>query len=440
MKEIIFNSLWVILEKSCFALAGIISAIYVARYLGPENYGTLSYLLSIMALVTPFIQLGSDNILFNRIAKKPASGVLLMAASLRLKLVLFIIFSLGLLLWTKHALPIAQQKVMIILIAANFFTLRDIYKLYYDATLASKTNLIINNVSLVIFVCLNLTWVHYQFSLIWFAFSMVVRSFIPYLWRRILFNRAQEKTRVALKKPLKVKYFDFYNIYLLKVGMPLLISSLSIVIYTRIDQILLGKFLGFQAVGIYNAALTLSQGWAIVPMAFITSYMTIIAAERDSRRSSVRIRSLYLIILVLSLPVILTFSIFSNKIILLIYGIRFANAADILWMCALTSLCSVLGTLSYRVILLHSGYHFFSVKMAVIALLNIGLNYFFIPLYGIKGAALSTLTAEMVSLICLNALFKNGLVTYPLFCAYKSVPLLINEVRSYVKSARQTSQ
>ncbi len=82
MKEIIFNSLWVILERSCFAIGGIISAMYVARYLGPENFGTLSYLLSIMALVTPFIQLGSDNILFNRIAKKPASGICLMASRL----------------------------------------------------------------------------------------------------------------------------------------------------------------------------------------------------------------------------------------------------------------------------------------------------------------------------------------------------------------------
>ncbi|WP_213990974.1 flippase [Sodalis sp. dw_96] len=436
MKEIIFNSLWVILEKSCFAIAGIISAMYVARYLGPENFGTLSYLLSIMALVTPFIQLGSDNVLFNRIAKKPASGIALMAASQRLKLVLYIVFSIGLLLWAKHTLPLEQQKVMIVLIVANFFTLQDIYKLYYDATLASKTNLIINNVSLIIFVCINLAWVHYQFSLIWFAFSIVVRSFVPYLWRRILFNRTQQKARGVLKKQLKFKYFDFYNMYLLKVGMPLLISSLSIVIYTRIDQILLGKFLGFGAVGIYNAATTISQGWVIVPMALITSYMTVIAAERDSGRSIERVRSLYLIIMLISLPVVLIFSLFSNKIIYLVYGIRFADAADILWICALTSLCSVLGTLSYRVILLNSGYHFVSIKMAVIALLNVGLNYFFIPQYGIKGAALSTLTAEMVSLIFLNALFKKGLVTYPLFCAYKSVPLLINEVRSYVKSAR----
>ncbi|XBS68354.1 flippase [Acerihabitans sp. KWT182] len=436
MKEIIFNSLWVVLEKICFAIAGIISAMYVARYLGPDNYGTLSYLLSIMALVTPFIQLGSDNVLFNRIAKKPASGIALMAASLRIKLVLYFIFSLCLMLWAKHVLPFSQQKIMLVLIAANFFTLRDTYKLYYDATLAAKTNLIINNAALVVFVCMNLIWVYFQLSLIWFAFSIAARSFLPYLWRMILFHRTQHKARGALKRRGKFKYFDFYNVYLLKVGMPLMVSSLAIVVYTRIDQILLGKILGFRAVGIYNAALAISQGWAIVPLALITSYMTLIAAERDSHKSSEKIRSLYLIILILSLPIVVNLFIFRNEIISLIYGARFADAADILWVCALTSLCSVLGTLSYRVILLHSGFHFVSLKMPVIALLNVGLNYLFIPLYGIKGAAFSTLTAEAISLLCLNAFFKKGLVTNPLFCAYKSLPILINEVRSYVKSSR----
>ena len=200
--------------------------------------------------------------------------------------------------------------------------------------------------------------------------------------------------------------------------MPLSISNLAIVIYTRIDQIFLGKFLGYQAVGIYNAAMVISQGWAIVPMALITSYMTLIAAERDNRQGSEKIRSLYLIILVMSLPVILLLAIFSNKIIELVYVARFIDAAGILWICALTSLCSVLRTLSYRVILLHSGCHFVSIKMPVIALLNVSLNYFFIPRYGIKGAVLSTLTTKIVSLVCLNALFKRKLVASPLFCAY----------------------
>lgn len=439
MRAIIYNSLWIILEKFCFAGAGIISAMYTARYLGPENFGTLSYLVSIIALILPFIQLGSDNILFNRIAKKPHSGLNLMVASLRIKLLMFIIFSIGLLGWAYYTLPREHFKILLFLLLGTFFTLRDIYKLYYDATLASKINLIINNTALVIFVAANLLFVWLHLSLVWFAVSLAGRSFIPYVVRRILFHRDQRAKGLHYKRKMKAKYSRFYNIYLLKVGLPLAVSSLSIVIYTRIDQIMLANFIGYHAVGIYGAALAISGGWVLVPMALITSFMSTIASERDAVKAADRARMLYMITLALCAPVIIILGFFSHDIIQLVYGAAYKDSASILLICALTSLCSVLGTISYRIIIMHSGYHFVALKMPVIALLNIGLNYHFIPLFGIKGAALSTLLSEAVSLLVLNALFKKGLVTSQMFSAYKSIPKFIIEVQNYVKSTRQAS-
>lgn len=174
-------------------------------------------------------------------------------------------------------------------------------------------------------------------------------------------------------------------------------------------------------------------------MALITSFMSTIASERDARKAGDRVRMLYMITLALCAPVIVILGFFSHNIIQLIYGAAYTDSASILLICALTSLCSVLGTISYRIILMHSGYQFVAFKMPVIALLNIGLNYHFIPLFGIKGAALSTLLSEAISLLVLNALFKKGLVTFQLFSAYKSIPKFIIEVQKYVKSTRQAS-
>ncbi len=439
MKAIIYNSFWIILEKICFAGAGIISAMYVARYLGPDNFGTLNYLVSIIALILPFIQLGSDNILFNRIAKKPLSGMTLMIASLRIKFILFLFFSIGLFIWASQTLPADKTKILVILLISSFFTLRDIYKLYYDATLASKINLVINNTALVIFVGLNLAFVHFQLDLTWFAGSVAVRTLLPYLVRKVIFSRGHMAKRYARQKPLKLKYLKFYNIYLLKVGLPLAVSGLAIVIYTRIDQIMLAKFIGYHAVGLYSAAMAISQGWVLVPMALITSFMSLIAGERDPQNANGRIRLLYMLTLALSVPVIIIISLFNKEIIWLVYGEAYMASAAILPICALTSLCSVLGTISYRIIIMHAGYRFMAMKMPIVALLNVGLNYHFIPLFGITGAALSTLCSEAISLFLLNAMFKKGLVTNHLFGAYKSIPALIIEVKNHVKSNRQTS-
>ena len=441
MKKIIVNSLWVIMERSCLIIAGLLSSIYVARYLGPENYGVMSYLISLVALIIPFVQLGSDNVIFNRIAKYRDSGISLMKAALIFKLVLFGLFFSILLAWAHFALPPAQQKILCILVVASLFTVCDIYKIFYDATLASKVNMIINNSALIIFVAINLLMVYHHFSLFWFALPMAIRSMIPLVIRRILFKYSNEHQYVvSVKKSTKIKHLFLYNIYLLKVGVPLAISSLAITIYTRIDQIFLANFWGYHEVGIYNAALAICQGWTMVPMALITSCMVLIANERDIHLNNQKIRFLYLIILLISIPMILILAIFGNKIIELAYGKSFIDTATILWICALTSLCSVLGTLAYRVILLHSGYKFVAIKMPIVALINISLNYYFIPKFGIKGAAFSTLTAEVFSLFFLNALFKEGLVTAPLFRAHKSLPSLITGVKTYVKSSCQASQ
>lgn len=437
MSAILFNSLWIMLEKFCFAGGGIISAMYVARYLGPEDFGTFSYLLSIVILIMPFIQLGSDNILFNRIAKNQQSGMRLMVASLRLKFILFMVFSCGLMFWAGTRLPFEQTKILALLLLSTFFTIHDIYKLFYDATLASKVNLLINNCALVVFIGLNLTFVHYQMSLVWFALSYVfARSLLPFVIRRILFSQTQRFSGASIKKTLTVDHLKKYNLYLLKVGFPLAISSLAIVIYTRIDQIMLAKFIGNHAVGIYSAALSISQGWIIVPLALITSFMTMVVSTKSSKQSTDLIRLLYLITVVLFIPIILLVGLFSDQIIALIYGEAFHETASILLICSLTSLCSVLGTIAYRVIIMHSGYRFVAIKMPIVALINIVLNYHFIPRYGVTGAAWATLFSEVASLFFLNALFKKGLVTQQLICAYKSIPVFVIEVKNYVKSNR----
>ena len=47
---------------------------------------------------------------------------------------------------------------------------------------------------------------------------------------------------------------------------PLLLSGISIMVYMKIDQIMLGQILGDESVGIYSAALRISEIWYFIPM------------------------------------------------------------------------------------------------------------------------------------------------------------------------------
>lgn len=89
MKAILHNAFWLMLERVSLSLSGVFVSVYVARYLGPAQFGALNYLLATIAIVVPLVQLGADSVIFNRVARRPDSGVRLMMASMQLRRRLF---------------------------------------------------------------------------------------------------------------------------------------------------------------------------------------------------------------------------------------------------------------------------------------------------------------------------------------------------------------
>ncbi|QKD70343.1 oligosaccharide flippase family protein [Proteus terrae] len=72
-----------------------------------------------------------------------------------------------------------------------------------------------------------------------------------------------------------------YKRYLFSAGLPLAISSISIMVYMRIGQIILGEELGMSAVGYYNAASTLAQGWIFIPTVIVTTLFNRILSKKS---------------------------------------------------------------------------------------------------------------------------------------------------------------
>jgi O-antigen/teichoic acid export membrane protein len=431
MRTVVINALWLMLERVSLSLSGIFVAIYVARYLGPAQFGTLNYLLATLAIVVPLVQLGADSVLFNRVARRPESGIRLMLASIPLRRRLFLLAGLPLLAWNLYSQPLAIGLMTLILLVSTYFSVQDVYKIYYDARLQSKRNTLINNLALLLSIFCRLGLVSASLPLMWFAVPYLISSALPYLVRRWLFQREQPVLPAVSRRSA-----SRYGHYLLSVGLPLAISSLSIVIYTRIDQIMLGNLLDDRAVGWYSAATTLSQGWVFVPMALITSLMPGIAGCRERQEQEYRIRVLYVVVLVLAMPVLLATAWLSRPIIGLLYGAAYHNAAEILMICTLTSLFSVLGTVSYRSIVLLAGYRFIAIKMPLVALANVLMNLVLIPRYGLGGAAISTLLAEFLSFFVLNSFFRGGKITWLQLTCFTCLPRLISKLRrEHVKPA-----
>ncbi|EGN4334356.1 oligosaccharide flippase family protein, partial [Escherichia coli] len=167
---------------------------------------------------------------------------------------------------------------------------------------------------------------------------------------------------------IKLKYKRRYNSYLFATGIPLVISTISMTIYSRVNQFSLSYFSGSYELGIYSVALTLGTAWVFIGNALSISFLSKIYSEKDEflakDKTSGLIASVFTVLLVF--PVF--FVLFGKRIIFILYGNDYLAAYHILVILCLSTIITSLGFISNRYIVKLSGYNYLSKKTILILL------------------------------------------------------------------------
>ncbi len=152
-KTYIHNSAWIMGEKVLAILLGFFVTVLVARYLGPQDYGVLSYAISLVALFSVAGHMGLDGLLVREIIKKPEHRGEIIGTSLGLKLfgvtVAFCILLLYTLLYEG-----ANSKEFLVVMATGltlFFKPVEVVTCWFQAYLQAKYAAIARGFSLAFF-------------------------------------------------------------------------------------------------------------------------------------------------------------------------------------------------------------------------------------------------------------------------------------------------
>ncbi|MDP3051062.1 MAG: oligosaccharide flippase family protein, partial [Eubacteriales bacterium] len=73
LRRILANIGWLTGDNILRMGVGLFVGVWVARYLGPEQYGTLNYAIAIVGLFSAFSKLGLDGIVVRNIVRDPSS-------------------------------------------------------------------------------------------------------------------------------------------------------------------------------------------------------------------------------------------------------------------------------------------------------------------------------------------------------------------------------
>ena len=385
---------WLFFDKVLRLGVGLLVTAWIARYLGPEQYGVWSYAIAFVALFGTFASLGLDGIVVREVVKDAGTRNAVLGSAFVLKLaggIVALATSLVLIIILKQGDSLTHILVGITG-AAFIFQSFDAIDLYFQFRVESKFSVLAKNVAFVVASLFKIALILTGASLIAFAGAGLLEGFLGALFLVIAYNIRGESLRNWRVQAATA-------VGMLRDSWPLILSGLVIMVYMRIDQIMLGEMIGETAVGLYAAAVRISEIWYFIPVAIAGSMFPRIVElkQRDQALYLRRLQQLYDFLTWVSIAGALTMSLLSGPIVQWLYGTQFQETAGILVVHVWTGVFVSLGVVSSKYLLIENMTKIAFYRSTSGAVVNVLVNLILIPRYGGIGAAVATLLSQSLA-------------------------------------------
>lgn len=387
------NTTWLMAEQILRIIAGILVGIWVARYLGPQQFGVFSYVLAFTTIFGGIVKFGLDGILVRELIHQPKLQNTYMGTAFWLKVIGAVMVTVFMACIVPFTSNDATTNLYIFIIAGGlFFQSFEVVEFYFQSQVLAKLISICKVIQLIFSSIIKVCLVLIQADLFWFVcvtsldmFSLAFSYFIAY---RIKGNASFFKCfDVEIAKKL------------LKDSWMLVFSSLVVMIYMRIDQIMIKEMLGDYEVGIYSAAVKLSEAFYFIPVLLTASvFPAIINARKESAALyQKRMQRLYAFLIWLAIIVALPMTLLSERLIMLLYGEAYLPAGQVLMIHIWAAVFVFMGVAFSKYLLAENLQKIAFQRTLLGAIANVCLNFILIPKYGLKGAAIATLLAQFMA-------------------------------------------
>lgn len=422
LRAIIANAGWLFADRILRMGASLVVGVWIARYLGVQQYGLFNYALAFVTLFTPVLTLGLDEIVVRHVVRESSNKEEILGTTFWLKLlggIASVLLAVGITIFLGER-EFLKISLVAILAIAGIFRAADTIELWFQSQVQSKYAVIAKNIAFLLNTLIKVALILTKAPLLAFAwvtlaeFAMnAVGLAIVYQYKGFSFLSWRWNFQVAKT--------------LLKESLPLIFSGFAIMIFMKIDQIMLGQMIGDKEVGIYSAAVRLSEIWYFIPGAIVPSVAPSIYAAKDQSDKVYyqRLGQLFRLLTCIAVAIAVPMTFLSDKIVMVLFGNGYAGAGAILAVHIWTSIFVFLGFASSPWFIAEGLNHVTLGKTVFGAILNIILNFLLIPQYSGLGAAIATIISQAAAAFLCNAfdrrtqkIFKIQLQSLLLFYKY----------------------
>lgn len=404
-------------EQMMRMLAGLLVGIWVARYLGPAQFGLFSYAVAFAALFSSIAKLGLDSIMVRDLVREPAQRDIYMGTAFWLKLAgsLAMLGVIGIALQLTTSDSTTRLYIFIIASGAIFQPF-EVVDLYFQSKVLSKFVSICKLIQLTISSLIKIFLIYIDSGLFWF----VIVSLIDQITLAATLYLAYRYQKIGM-------YFKHFNRHVAKKllidSWPLVLSGLAVMIYMRTDQIMIKEMLGEKEVGLYSAATRISEIWYFVPILITNSiFPAILNVKKNSPKYLFRLRVLFSVLVWIGILVAAITAFIYDWLIIFLYGQDYQQAGQVLMIHIWGGIFVALGAASGSWFVSENLQRYALYRTLLGASVNIALNFVLIPKYGILGAAIGTVVAQSVAALFFDILTAKTRVLF--FTKLKSIFLI----------------
>jgi O-antigen/teichoic acid export membrane protein len=385
-KKVVTNLIWAVAGKITTLLGSLLVGILVARYLGPQQYGLMNYVFSYVMLFQVFATFGLDNIEIREEAKNPENKDKIIGTAFCLKIAFAILTIGAIILISELSEADALTRWMIYIyslsivmntfsVIRNHFTAL-VWNEYIVKTEILRT-IIGAGVKIVLLLIHAPLWGFICATL--FDTILLAGGYITSYRKKI--------GQISLWKFDKPTAF-----YLIKQSFPLLLSGAAIIIYQKIDQVMLGNMIDKQSVGFYSVAGKFTELCIFVPTILSQTITPILVKLYENNVTEYKNKAQSFMNLTIWGTVVgcLIICLIASPLIRYTFGPQYISSIALLQIMVFKVIGYAFAQTTGAMIVIEKKQQLVVIRNIIGCITSIGLNLLLIPLWGVKGAVITS--------------------------------------------------
>lgn len=424
-KKIVSNVTWSLGGKIVNMASALFVGILVARYLGPENYGIMNYVISYVALFSVFATFGLDNIEIRELSRQNDKKDTILGTCFSIRILFAVLAYLGIVFSLSIYKTDRFTSLMILAYGLTLFTgTGNILRNYFTSIVQNKY--IVKSEIFRTFIGAGI-----KILLLWLKAPLEYFIYAQ-LFDTVLVASGYYISYKSIVGSVRLWRFDKTIIgFILKESFPLVLSGAAVIIYQRIDQVMIGNMLNKTEVGYFATAGKFVDLIVFLPTVLVQTVtpMLIRAKENHPETYEAKKKTFVSITTWTAIIMSLVVSMLAYWLITYTYGVKYAPAIPVLQIMAFKAVGMALSSSGGQIIIMERMQKWAFIRNIIGCFICIILNYLLIPRFGVIGSAAVTIVTVLFT-GCLANIFippyhkVMKIQLYALFMGWKELVYL----------------